>query len=151
MKSNRRVVVTGLGMVTPLGNDVPTTWKNILGCKSGVDHITFDENSPDVSNFKVRFAARIKDFDVNALVGKKDAKRVDPYCYYGIAAADEALKDAGIEKVSDEDLLAIKSLISKYFLERAKDEADKVWKEKKWNSEELLKKHRRTPYRKQQP
>lgn len=55
------------------------------------------------------------------------------------------------EKVSDEDLLAIKSLISKYFLERAKDEADKVWKEKSWNSNELLKKHRRTPYRKQQP
>jgi len=103
MKSNRRVVVTGLGAVTPLGNDVPTTWKNILACKSGVDYITFDENSPDISEFKVRFAARIKNFDVDALVGKKDSKRVDPYCYYGIAAAKEALKDAGIDSISDEE------------------------------------------------
>ncbi|MBK2164703.1 beta-ketoacyl-ACP synthase II [Francisella tularensis] len=104
MKSNSRVVVTGLGMVTPLGNDVPTTWANILAGKSGVETITgFDTPAPDISEFKVRFAARIKNFDVDALVGKKDAKRVDPFCYYGIAAANEALKDAGIDKVSEED------------------------------------------------
>ena len=68
-----------------------------LAGKSGVETITgFDTPAPDISEFKVRFAARIKDFDVNALVGRKDAKRVDPFCYYGIAAANEALKDAGI-------------------------------------------------------
>ena len=55
------------------------------------------------------------------------------------------------EKVTDDDLVAIKELISKYFLNKAKDEADKVWKEKNWKSDELLKNHRRTPYRKQQP
>lgn len=55
------------------------------------------------------------------------------------------------DKVSDEDLLAIKELISKYFLEKAKDEADRIWKEKNWNAKELLKEHRRTPYRKHQP
>ena len=104
MKSNRRVVVTGLGMVTALGHDVPTTWANVLAGKSGVETLTgFDTPAPDISEFKVRFAARIKDFDVNALVGKKDAKRVDPFCYYGIAAANEAMKDAGIDKLTEEE------------------------------------------------
>ena len=104
MKSNRRVVVTGLGMVTSLGHDVPTTWANVLAGKSGVETLTgFDTTAPDISEFKVRFAARIKNFDVNTLVGKKDAKRVDPFCYYGIAAANEAMKDAGIEKVTKEE------------------------------------------------
>ena len=55
------------------------------------------------------------------------------------------------EKVSDDDLIAIKELISKYFLAKAKDEADKIWKEKQMNSKELLKVHRRTPYKKIQP
>ena len=104
MKFNRRVVVTGLGMVTPLGNDVSSTWENILKGKSGVELLTdFNIPSPDINEFKVKFAARVKNFDVNSLVGKKDAKRVDTFAYYGLVAAREALKDAGIENVSDED------------------------------------------------
>ena len=104
MKSNRRVVVTGLGMVTPLGNDVPTTWSNILAGKSGIKTITgFDTPAPDISEFKVRFAGRINNFDIDNLVGKKDSKRVDPFCYYGIAASNEALKDARITEISEEE------------------------------------------------
>lgn len=75
MKSNRRVVVTGLGMVTPLGHDVPSTWSNVLAGESGVETLTgFDTAAPDISEFKVRFAARVKDFDVNAMVGKRMLK-----------------------------------------------------------------------------
>ncbi len=55
------------------------------------------------------------------------------------------------DNIADKDLLAIKAMISEYFLERAKDEADKIWEEKGWDSHELLKKHRRTPYKKLQP
>ncbi|MDE5007342.1 beta-ketoacyl-ACP synthase II, partial [Francisella tularensis subsp. holarctica] len=77
---------------------VPTTLANILAVKSVVETITgFETPAHDIIEFKVRFAARIKNFDVDALVGKKDAKRVDPFCYYCIAAAKEAHKDAGID------------------------------------------------------
>lgn len=90
--TKRRVVVTGMGMVSPLGNTVGETWKNILDGQSGVSAI----ESFDVSAFSTRIGASVKDFAVDDYMSAKEAKRFDPFIHYGIAAAEQALADAGI-------------------------------------------------------
>ncbi|MEX1199713.1 MAG: beta-ketoacyl-ACP synthase II [Methylophaga sp.] len=96
--SKRRVVVTGLGAVTPVGLSVAESWTNIVAGKSGVNPIT----SFDVTDFSVRFGASVKDFDVETVISRKDAKKMDTFIHYGIAAAVEAIKDAELE-VTDEN------------------------------------------------
>ncbi|HEY5789113.1 MAG TPA: beta-ketoacyl-ACP synthase II [Gammaproteobacteria bacterium] len=91
--TKRRVVVTGLGIVSPVGNSVATAWQNILAGRSGAGPIT----SFDVSDFSVRFGCTVKDFDVSAYITPKDAKKMDTFIHYGIAAACQALEDAGLE------------------------------------------------------
>lgn len=86
----RRVVVTGLGLVTPLGNTVQESWDGILSGRSGVKLIdTFD-----TSGFSSRIAAMVRDFDVSAYIPPKEAKKMDPFIHYGIAAGVQALEDA---------------------------------------------------------
>ena len=89
----RRVVVTGMGMVTPLGNNLDETWKNICAGKSGIGPI----ESFDVSAFSTQFGGSIKDFDVGSYMEPKEAKRFDPFIHYGMAAAIQALEDSGLE------------------------------------------------------
>lgn len=96
--SKRRVVVTGLGAVTPVGLSVAESWSNIVAGKSGINPIT----SFDVTDFSVRFGASVKNFDVESVISRKDAKKMDTFIHYGIAAAVEAIKDAGLE-VTDEN------------------------------------------------
>ncbi|HSG90648.1 MAG TPA: beta-ketoacyl-ACP synthase II [Pseudomonadales bacterium] len=96
--SGRRVVVTGLGMLTPVGLDVPETWANICAGKSGAATI----ESFDVSDFSVRFSASVKNFDVTRYMDAKEARRVDIFVQYGMAAAIQAVEDSGIE-VTDAD------------------------------------------------
>ena len=91
--SKRRVVVTGLGIVSPVGNNVSDAWGNILAGKSGAAPIT----SFDVSDFSVRFAATVKDFDTSPYLSPKDTKKMDTFIHYGIAAACQAIEDAGLE------------------------------------------------------
>ncbi len=91
--SKRRVVVTGLGAVTPVGLTVKESWENIIAGKSGVAPLTLF----DVSEFSVRFGASVKDFDVTTVIPKKDAKKMDTFIHYGIAAAKEAIEDSGLE------------------------------------------------------
>ncbi len=91
--SKRRVVVTGLGIVSPVGNNVADAWGNILAGKSGAAPIT----AFDVSDFSVRFAATVKDFDVSPYISPKEAKKMDTFIHYGIAAACQAIDDAGLE------------------------------------------------------
>lgn len=91
--SKRRVVVTGLGAVTPVGLSVAESWKNILAGQSGVAPLT----AFDTSDFSVTFGASVKNFDVTSVISKKDAKKMDTFIHYGIAAAVEALKDSGLE------------------------------------------------------
>lgn len=91
--SKRRVVVTGLGMVSPLGNSVEESWQNILDGRSGVAAI----ESFDTSAFATRIGASLKDFSVDEYMSAKEAKRFDPFIHYGIAAAEQALADAGID------------------------------------------------------
>ena len=94
----RRVVVTGLGLVTPVGLNVKDSWDNILAGKSGISPITHF----DVSDFSVRFSGSIRDFDITEYIAKKDARRMDTFIHYGIAAGTQALKDSGLE-VTDEN------------------------------------------------
>ena len=94
----RRVVVTGLGAVTPVGLTVKESWENIVAGKSGVAPLTLF----DVSDFTVRFGASVKNFDVTSVIPKKDAKKMDTFIHYGIAAAKEAIEDAGLV-ITDEN------------------------------------------------
>ena len=96
--SKRRVVITGLGVVTPVGLNVNETWDNILAGKSGVAPLT----SFDISDFSVRFGASIKDFDITSIIPRKDAKKMDTFIHYGIAASKEAIEDAALE-ITDEN------------------------------------------------
>jgi 3-oxoacyl-[acyl-carrier-protein] synthase II len=88
----RRVVVTGLGAVTPLGNDVPTTWSKLIAGESGIDRITLFDPSP----FTVQIAGEVKNFDPLNYVEKKDARRMDRNVQFAVAAAREAVADAGL-------------------------------------------------------
>ena len=87
----RRVVVTGLGVISPVGNDVDTTWQALLAGKSGAGPIT----QFDASSFPVRFACEVKGFDPLKYMDRKEAKRSDLYTQYAIAASVEAMTDAG--------------------------------------------------------
>lgn len=89
--TRRRVVVTGLGAVTPVGNDVATTWRALLDGRSGAAPIT----KFDATNFAVRFACEVKGFDAGAYMDRKEAKRADLYTQYALAAAVQAMQDAG--------------------------------------------------------
>lgn len=89
----RRVVVTGLGALTPIGNDVETFWKNCLAGKSGAAEIT----KFDPSKFKTRFACEVKDFNLEKYLDRREARRLDPFVQYAIAASDDAIKDSGID------------------------------------------------------
>ncbi len=89
----QRVVVTGLGAVTPVGNDVPTMWEALLAGKSGAGPIT----RFDASGLEVRIAAEIKGFDAAALFGSREARRNDLFTLYALAAAREAIADARLE------------------------------------------------------
>ncbi len=88
----RRVVVTGIGAVTPIGKDVATTWDALLAGVSGAAPIT----RFDASTFDVRFACEVKDFDVYKYMERKEAKRADHFTQYAVAAAKQAMDDAGL-------------------------------------------------------
>ena len=95
--AKRRVVVTGLGIVCPVGNNVDTAWKNILEGKSGIGTITRFDPAP----FASHIAGEVKDFDVSTVLSPKEARRVDTFIHYGLAAGIQALEDAGISKAPD--------------------------------------------------
>ncbi len=87
-----RVVVTGLGALTPLGKTVPEYWEGLRSGVSGCDTI----KQFDVSKFKTRFACEVKDFDPTLYLDRKEARKMDRYCQFALIASDEAVKDAGI-------------------------------------------------------
>ncbi|MBT6579351.1 MAG: beta-ketoacyl-ACP synthase II [Cellvibrionales bacterium] len=96
--SKRRVVVTGIGMVSPVGNNVEDSWAAVKNGKSGIAPIT----SFDVSAYTTRFGGSIKDFDVSQSIPLKDARKMDLFIQYGMAAGIEAITDSGLE-VTDEN------------------------------------------------
>jgi len=91
--STRRVVITGLGAITPLANNVSDTWDGILNGKSGISQI----DSFDISPFATTFGGVIRNFDITEYIPAKDAKRMDGFIQYGIAAGCQAIEDSGIE------------------------------------------------------
>src|SRR5438046_6077397 len=93
----RRVVVTGLGLITPVGNSVETTWTALVQGRSGADYI----KKFDTEKFSVRFACEIKDFDPLNYVEKKEARKMGAFIHYAIAASQEAVDDSGL-KITDE-------------------------------------------------
>src|SRR5213082_876796 len=99
----RRVVVTGLGAVTPVGNDAATTWEAALAGRSGVDFI----RSFDAAAFPVRIAAEVKDFDPSGIVSPKEARKLDRNVVLSVAAGKEAVADAGLDGVYDPSRVGI--------------------------------------------
>ena len=92
MSSKRRVVVTGLGIISPLGNDLETTWKNIINGKSGAARIT----KFDPSDFSTTFAAELKGYDEISGLTQKETRRIDPFVQYALTASDQAISDANL-------------------------------------------------------
>lgn len=90
--SRRRVVVTGLGCISPVGNSVAQSWDNLLAGRSGIDHIT----QFDASNFACKFAGEVKGFDIGAYIPEKEARHMDRFIHLGLAAASQAVADSGL-------------------------------------------------------
>ena len=90
----KRVVVTGLGAVTPVGNTPEETWKNLLEGKSGAAPITHF----DTTLFKTKFACEVKDLNLNDYIDRKEARKMDRYCQLAMVSAAQGIKDAGLEK-----------------------------------------------------
>ena len=93
LNGRRRVVITGVGAVSPLGNDIETTWTNLVSGRSGAGPIT----QFDASGFPVTFACEVKDFDPTDWVDRKQARRMDRFAHLIVAAARQAEQDSGLE------------------------------------------------------
>ena len=91
--SRRKVVITGLGIISPVGNTVEQAWQNVLAGRSGIGKVT----RFDASTFPSQIAGEVKDFDVTQYLPAKDARRMDTFIHYGMAAGIEAIRDAGLE------------------------------------------------------
>jgi 3-oxoacyl-[acyl-carrier-protein] synthase II len=100
---SRRVVVTGMGAISPIGNDVPTMWKNMVDGVCGIEKIT----AFDTSDLKVHIAGTVKDFDPTQYIEKKEVRKLDPYTQYAIAAAQQAVDDSGIIGKIDENRFGV--------------------------------------------
>ena len=98
--ARRRVVVTGLGIVCPVGNTVEEAWQNILAGRSGIAQIT----KFDTTTFPVQFAGEVKNFDITSYISAKDARRMDDFIHFGLAAGIQAVRDAGLDKENAVDL-----------------------------------------------
>lgn len=100
---SRRVVVTGVGAVSPIGNDAETTWKNLVDGVCGIEEIS----AFDTSDLKVHIAGTVKNFDPTEYIEKRDVKKTDLYCQYAIAAAQQAVDDSKILGTVDENRLGV--------------------------------------------
>jgi len=92
--ARRRVVITGLGLISPVGNTVEEGWQNIIAGVSGIAPVT----RFDTSTFPVKFAGEVKNFDITQYISAKDARRMDKFIHYGLAAGMQAVRDAGLDK-----------------------------------------------------
>ena len=89
----RRVVVTGLGIISPIGNDIDTFWENVKKGTVGIGEIT----KFDTTDFKVKLAAEVKDFDATKYMDKREARRMELFSQYAVAAAKQAVEDSGLD------------------------------------------------------
>jgi 3-oxoacyl-[acyl-carrier-protein] synthase II len=98
--ARRRVVVTGLGIVSPVGNSVEEAWQNVLAGRSGIGPVT----KFDASTFSAQIAGEVKNFDITEYISAKDARRMDTFIHFGMAAGIQAVRDAGLDKENAADL-----------------------------------------------
>lgn len=105
---NRRVVITGTGILSCVGNNVKDFWHSVVNGICGLDRIT----KIDVSQYRTQIGGEIHDFDITKYMPIKEAKRLDPFCQFAIAAADEALKEAGLETLDGIDRTKVGCLVS---------------------------------------
>ncbi|MDN5862226.1 MAG: beta-ketoacyl-ACP synthase II, partial [Salinisphaera sp.] len=96
--SRRRIVVTGMGLISPVGNSVGAGWENILAGKSGIGPI----DSFDISGYPTRFGGPVRDFNPADTMSPKDARKYDPFVHYGVAAAVQAVADAGLDLTAED-------------------------------------------------
>lgn len=89
---HQRIVITGMGAITPLGLDTDSTWQRLIKGESGIQAIT----DFDTTDFRAKIAGQVKDFDISQYMSAKDARRFDVFVQYGVAAAAQALKDADL-------------------------------------------------------
>ena len=89
----KRVVVTGMGAITPIGNSIDAFWESVKAGKIGFDRITYF----DTADYKCKLAAQVKDFDAAEYMDKKAARRMEQFCQFAVAAAGEAIQDAGLD------------------------------------------------------
>ena len=101
--SKRRVVITGLGILSPLGNDLASSWQGIVDGRSGIGPIT----NFDASAFATRIAGEVKGFDPTQWIASKDVKKMDPFVHYGVAASMMALQDAGLDVAADPERIGV--------------------------------------------
>ena len=99
----RRVVITGIGAVTPVGNDIETMWDSLVNGKNGIDYI----KSFDTEKLKVKVAAEVKDFEPKKYIEKKELRKTDLFCQYAIAAACQAVEDSGIIGTIEDEKLGV--------------------------------------------
>ena len=100
----KRVVVTGLGSLTPIGNSIPEFWNSLIQGVSGANFIT----RFDAKDFKTRFACEVKDFDISPYMDRKESRKYDLYTQYGVVASEEAIKDSGLDlSVEDKDRIGV--------------------------------------------
>ena len=97
------MVVTGLGMTTPVGNNVSETWKNILEGKSGISLIEHF----DTSDFTVRIGGSIKNLSLDKYITKKEQRKMDPFIHYGITAGVQAIEDSGLDVTHNTDRIGV--------------------------------------------
>jgi 3-oxoacyl-[acyl-carrier-protein] synthase II len=105
--SRRRVVITGLGIVSPVGNDLSSAWENLVAGRSGIDRIT----RFDASAFPAQIAGEVKGFDIAQYMPPKEARHFDTFIHYGIAASIQAVRDSGLE-ISDANAERIGAIVS---------------------------------------
>jgi len=101
--SKRRVVVTGIGALTPIGNNIEEFWGNLLNGVSGAAPITHF----NAEKFKTHFACEIKNFDAGEILGRKEVRRLDPVMQYSLVASDEAIKDAGLDTIENKKRIGV--------------------------------------------
>jgi 3-oxoacyl-[acyl-carrier-protein] synthase II len=98
--ARRRVVITGLGIISPVGNTVEEAWQNILAGRSGISHVT----KFDASTFPAQIAGEVRNFDITDYISAKDSRRMDTFIHFGLAAGIQAVRDAGLDKENAVDL-----------------------------------------------
>src|SRR5690606_8173198 len=106
--SHRRVVVTGMGIVSPIGNTLAAAWDSIKAGRSGIGPITHF----DPSAYATRIAGEVRDFDAKSFLPPKDVKKMDTFIHYGLAACFQAMEDAGLE-VTEENAERIGALVDR--------------------------------------